>query len=71
MNHKWFQVQFEGKIFCIVPTLNPTVMWTACLLHIQEVWGSNPGPETGYPDVFRGPPQPFQANAGAMSQIRP
>jgi hypothetical protein len=33
------------------------------LLRIREVSGSNLGPETGYPEVFRGFPQSFQANA--------
>jgi hypothetical protein len=29
---------------------NETVEWLALLLRIWEVWGSNLGPETGYPN---------------------
>jgi hypothetical protein len=36
------------------------------LLRIRELQGSNLGPEPGYPKVFRGLPQSFQANAGVV-----
>jgi hypothetical protein len=34
------------------------------LLYLQEVLGSNLGSETGYPDGFRGFPEPLQVNDG-------
>jgi hypothetical protein len=37
--------------------------WLPLLLHIQEVLGSNMGPETGYPEVYHGFLQSLQANA--------
>lgn len=42
------------------------------LLYIRKVPGSNPGPETGYPDYgFCGFPQSPQLNTGIVPQIRP
>jgi hypothetical protein len=36
------------------------------LIRIPEVPGSNLGPVTGYPEVFRGVPQSLQPNAGIV-----
>jgi hypothetical protein len=52
----------EANMLLIQP--NAMVGWLALLFHIQEVLGSNPGPETSYPDrYFNGFPQSIQANA--------
>jgi hypothetical protein len=39
-----------------ISDMSPKVVieWLKLLLHIQEVPGSNLGPETGYPELFRG-----------------
>jgi hypothetical protein len=31
---------------------NDVIKWSKLLLHIQEVAGSNLGPETNYPEIF-------------------
>jgi hypothetical protein len=36
------------------------------MLHIREIRDSNLGPETGYPEYFRGFPQSRQTNAGIV-----
>jgi hypothetical protein len=36
------------------------------MLRIREVPGSNIGPDTSYPEGFRGSPQSLQANAGIV-----
>jgi hypothetical protein len=57
------------SLVCMGPTftlvqLNTVVKWLTLLFHIQEVSGSNLGPETGHLDQdFHGFPQSLQANA--------
>jgi hypothetical protein len=39
---------------------NVVVEWITLLFRIREVPCSNLGPETGYPERFRGFPQPYR-----------
>jgi hypothetical protein len=46
-------------------SVNPIFVleWLTFLLRVRDVPGSNLGPDTGYPECFRGFPQPLQTNA--------
>jgi hypothetical protein len=45
---------------------NIVVEWLPLLLYIRKAQGSNLGPETGYPEVFRGSSQSPYENAGRV-----
>jgi hypothetical protein len=52
----------------IIPPLIPNVVvkGLTLVLRVWEILGSNLGPETGYPEVFRDIPQSLQENAGIV-----
>jgi hypothetical protein len=45
---------------------NVVVKGLTLVLRIREILGSNLGPETDYPEVFRDVPQSLQKNAGIV-----